>query len=67
VTGNRYAAWCLDIPKTCALSLTNLGICHLLPTRGKWSKEDYLDLNGHQLVELSHGFLEVLPMRRLPK
>ena len=30
--------------------------------RGNWSEEDYLALNGNQLVEFSQGFLEVLPM-----
>jgi Uma2 family endonuclease len=37
-------------------------VAHLFPTQGNWSEEDYLDLNGNQLIEFSKGFLEVLPM-----
>jgi Uma2 family endonuclease len=37
-------------------------VAYLFPTQGNWSEEDYLALNAHQLVEFSHGFLEVLPM-----
>jgi Uma2 family endonuclease len=34
----------------------------LFPTQGNWSTDDYLALNGNQLVEFSHGVLEVLSM-----
>ncbi len=34
----------------------------LFPEQGEWSEEDYLDLPGNRLVELSEGCLEVLPM-----
>ncbi len=37
-------------------------VAYLFPTQGNWSEEEYLALNGNQLVEFSHGFLEVLPM-----
>jgi Uma2 family endonuclease len=37
-------------------------IAYLFPTQGNWSEEDYLALDGNQLVEFSDGFLEVLPM-----
>src|SRR5262249_41137269 len=37
-------------------------VAYLFPMQGNWSEEDYLALNGNQLVEFSHGFLEVLPM-----
>ncbi len=37
-------------------------IAYLFPTQGNWGEEDYLALNGNQLVEFSHGTLEVLPM-----
>jgi Uma2 family endonuclease len=36
-------------------------VAFLFPTQGNWSEEDYLALNGNQLVEFSNGFLEVLP------
>jgi Uma2 family endonuclease len=34
----------------------------LFPEQGTWSEEEYLELKGNRLVELSHGILEVLPM-----
>jgi len=34
----------------------------LFPEQGSWSEEEYLQLSGNRLVELSHGILEVLPM-----
>jgi len=37
-------------------------VAYLFPTQGNWSEEDYLALNGNQLVEFANGFLEVLPM-----
>jgi Uma2 family endonuclease len=37
-------------------------IAHLSPNQGTWTVEDYLALNTHQLVELSDGVLEVLPL-----
>lgn len=37
-------------------------IAFLFPTQGNWSEADYLALNTNRLVELSNGFLEVLPM-----
>src|SRR5438445_1732306 len=37
-------------------------VAYLFPTQGNWSEEDYLALGGNQLVEFSHGFLEILPM-----
>jgi Uma2 family endonuclease len=37
-------------------------IAYLFPTQGNWSEEEYLALNGNQLVEFSQGFLEVLPV-----
>jgi Uma2 family endonuclease len=37
-------------------------IAHLFPTQGEWCEEDYLALQGNRLLELSNGFLEVLPM-----
>jgi hypothetical protein len=37
-------------------------VAYLFPTQGSWSEEDYLSLHTNQLVEFSHGFLEVLPM-----
>jgi Uma2 family endonuclease len=37
-------------------------VAYLFPTQGNWSEEDYLALNGNQLVEFARGFLEVLPM-----
>jgi Uma2 family endonuclease len=37
-------------------------IAQLFPTQGQWCEEEYLALDGNHLVELSNGFLEVLPM-----
>jgi Uma2 family endonuclease len=37
-------------------------IAYLFPTQGNWSEEEYLALNAQQLVEFSHGFLEILPI-----
>ena len=37
-------------------------IAQLFPAQGQWSESDYLALNGNQLVELSDGKVEVLPM-----
>ena len=37
-------------------------IAELFPTQGNWSEEEYLDLDTNRLVELSDGFIEVLPM-----
>ena len=34
----------------------------LFPNQGAWSKYDYLDLPGNQLVEFDNGRIEVLPM-----
>lgn len=34
----------------------------LFPNQGTWSKYDYLDLPGNQLVEFDNGRIEVLPM-----
>lgn len=36
-------------------------IAHLFPRQGEWSESDYLALDTNHLVELSDGFLEVLP------
>jgi Uma2 family endonuclease len=37
-------------------------IARLYPNQGRWSEIDYLLLPGNHLVELSHGYVEVLPM-----
>lgn len=37
-------------------------VAYLFPTQGNWSEDEYLALSGNQLVEFSHGILEVLPM-----
>jgi Uma2 family endonuclease len=37
-------------------------VAYLFPAQGTWTEVDYLDLPGNRLVELSDGFLEVLPM-----
>jgi Uma2 family endonuclease len=37
-------------------------VAYLFPTQGNWTEEDYLALDSNQLLEFSHGFLEVLPM-----
>ena len=34
----------------------------LFPSQGDWSEEEYLALDTNRMVELSDGFLEVLPM-----
>jgi len=37
-------------------------IALLFPAQGAWSEEDYLNLDTNQLVEFSHGHIEVLEM-----
>jgi Uma2 family endonuclease len=37
-------------------------VAHLFPPQGQWCEEEYLALNTNHLVELSAGFLEVLPL-----
>ena len=37
-------------------------IARLFPNQGAWSEEAYLALSTNNLVEYSHGFIEVLPM-----
>jgi hypothetical protein len=37
-------------------------IARLFPAQGQWSEEDYLELDTNRLVELSDGFIEVLPI-----
>ena len=37
-------------------------IARLFPPQGQWSEEDYFALDTNRLVELSDGFIEVLPM-----
>jgi Uma2 family endonuclease len=41
-------------------------ITQFFPTQGNWTEEDYLELeskiDGNPLIELSDGFLEILPM-----
>ena len=39
-------------------------VLDLLPQQGAWSEEDYLWLTDHsnRLIELTDGYLEVLPM-----
>jgi Uma2 family endonuclease len=37
-------------------------IAHLFPPQGAWEEEDYLQLEGNRLVELSNGHVEVLAM-----
>src|SRR6266852_6254861 len=37
-------------------------VAYLFPAQGSWTEGEYLDLPGNRLVELSDGFLEVLPM-----
>jgi Uma2 family endonuclease len=34
----------------------------LLPFQGKWTVEQYLELDTNRLIEFTDGFLEVLPM-----
>jgi len=37
-------------------------VAYLFPTQGNWTEAEYLALDTNHLVELSEGFLEVLPM-----
>jgi Uma2 family endonuclease len=37
-------------------------VAQLFPTQGTWTEPEYLLLPGNRLVELSDGFIEVLPM-----
>jgi Uma2 family endonuclease len=37
-------------------------VAFLFPRQGDWSEEEYLALDTNRLVELSEGFLEVLPL-----
>jgi Uma2 family endonuclease len=37
-------------------------IAQLFPPQGQWTEEDYLALRINRLIELSNGFLEVLPL-----
>lgn len=37
-------------------------IALLFPAQGSWSEEEYLELTGNRMVELSQGVVEVLPM-----
>lgn len=37
-------------------------VARLFPNQGQWSEEEYLALDTNNLVEFSHGQLEVLPM-----
>ena len=37
-------------------------VARLFPDQGAWSVEEYLTLDTNQLVEFSHGYVEVLPM-----
>jgi Uma2 family endonuclease len=37
-------------------------VARLFPDQGHWSEEEYLSLNTNQLVEFSHGYVEILPM-----
>ncbi len=37
-------------------------VAYLFPAQGTWTEGEYLALPGNRLVELSDGFLEVLPM-----
>lgn len=37
-------------------------VARLFPLQGNWTEEEYLALGSNQLVEFSHGYLEVLPM-----
>lgn len=40
-------------------------IARLFPRQGKWTESDYLALDTNHLVELSDGFLKVLPVPTL--
>jgi len=37
-------------------------VARFFPRQGQWTKEDYLSLDTNNLVELSNGCLELLPM-----
>lgn len=37
-------------------------LAYLFPGQGDWTEEDYLALPGKRLIELSEGYLEVLPV-----
>jgi Uma2 family endonuclease len=37
-------------------------VARLFPAQGQWSEEEYLAITSNQLVEFSHGTVEVLPM-----
>jgi Uma2 family endonuclease len=37
-------------------------VAYLFPAQGTWTESDYLGLPGNRMVELSDGFLEVVPM-----
>ena len=37
-------------------------VAYLFPAQGTWTEEEYLALPENRLLELSNGFLEVLPM-----
>lgn len=37
-------------------------IAYLFPPQGGWHEEEYLELDTNRLIELTDGFLEVLPM-----
>lgn len=37
-------------------------VARLFPDQGSWDEEDYLALSTNHLVELSDGYIEVLPM-----
>ena len=37
-------------------------VARLFPNQGQWSEEEYLALDTNNLVEFSHGQLEILPM-----
>ena len=39
-----------------------LEIAQLFPVQGEWTEADYLSLQTNHLVELSDGFLDILPM-----
>lgn len=36
-------------------------VATLIPDQGQWEEEDYLELKTNRLVELSDGFIEVVP------
>src|SRR5207237_112774 len=37
-------------------------VAYLFPAQGTWTECEYLGLPGNRLIELSDGFLEILPM-----